>query len=321
MAPYHGGGRRGTPIPPGTFKRAWVLTKMSFSVLRKDKEMLAYPILAGLIVVPFAILLFFFTIPPALSGEFGNPLPLLIVMMFVLSIVGTLVMTFFNVAMVASAMKRMDGENPTIGYSLSFAARRLKYVLMWGLFAGAIGFLLSLLNSNKSGGIRIIGFLAGASWGVAKYFALPVIAFNDLGPIKAVKESISILKKSWGTALIANLGIGLLFFMVIFIIIFLGPISLAFLGIAVGWEALVVGGIAILATILVVILIYSIVNVILITALYRYATTGKISEEFSQSFITNPFSNGPVMVEQGSQSTGTTDYDSQWNLRHQGGRT
>jgi len=43
------------------FKRSWELAKVSFWVIRKDKEMLLFPLFAGILSVLFSALIIIFT--------------------------------------------------------------------------------------------------------------------------------------------------------------------------------------------------------------------------------------------------------------------
>lgn len=65
--------------------------------------------------------------------------------------------------------------------------------------------LLRGLQSVLSKKFGFIGELAqgiaDAVWGVATCFVLPVVVTEGLGPIKAVKRSSSILRRTWGESL------------------------------------------------------------------------------------------------------------------------
>jgi hypothetical protein len=58
---------------------------------------------------------------------------------------------------------------------------------------------------------RLIGFACGLAWAVATFMVIPVLAFEDVGPIEAVKRSSAILKARFGTVARGGLRFGLLF--------------------------------------------------------------------------------------------------------------
>src|SRR5262245_26925750 len=102
----------------------WELAKQSFSVLRQDKELVLFPVMSGaaclLVLASFALPLYktpwfhqFFE----QRGEMPQN-PLFYVVLFAFYAVNYFVIVFFNSALVSCALKRMAGENPTIGYGL-----------------------------------------------------------------------------------------------------------------------------------------------------------------------------------------------------------
>src|SRR5690606_40814523 len=51
----------------------------------------------------------------------------------------------------------------------------------------------------------------GLAWTLATFLVVPVLVSQNVGPIEALKESVSLLKRSWGENLAGNVGIGLAF--------------------------------------------------------------------------------------------------------------
>ena len=58
---------------------------------------------------------------------------------------------------------------------------------------------------------RILGFAGGLAWVVATYLVIPVLAFEDVGPIEAIKRSSSMFKNRFGTVARSGLRFGVLF--------------------------------------------------------------------------------------------------------------
>lgn len=195
------------------------------------------------------------------------------------------VVVFFNVALVSCAMLRLDGGDPTFSYGIRMASARLKYIAEWALLSATVGLILQAISS-RSGiiGKLIIG-LVGLAWSVATYFVVPIIAFEQLGPIQAIKRSASVLKGTWGEALISNLGIGLIFFALALI----GLIPLV-IGIVIGGSVAIILGVVVAVVYwLCIAVLASAASGVLLTALYRYGTTGKLSEYYSEQVLKNPW--------------------------------
>ena len=51
----------------------------------------------------------------------------------------------------------------------------------------------------------------GVGWAIATFLVVPVLAARDIGPIEAIKESASLLRRTWGENLIGQAGLGLAF--------------------------------------------------------------------------------------------------------------
>ena len=58
---------------------------------------------------------------------------------------------------------------------------------------------------------RIIGVVGGLAWAVATFMVVPVLAFEDVGPIEALTWSSSILRQRFGTVARGGLRFGFLF--------------------------------------------------------------------------------------------------------------
>jgi hypothetical protein len=268
----------------GKISRGWQLTKLSFGVIRKDKEILLFPVISGLVLIAIAASFF---VPWFLMTDFssGSADISLVFYIFwaVFYFLSFTISTFFTVAMMGCAMMRLEGGDPTFSYGLKFAAERFKYIVEWALVAATVGLILRAIE-QRSGLIGIIGI----AWTIATYFVLPVLAFEKLTPFKAMKRSASVLKASWGEALFSNLGIGLIFFLLALIgvvVMFLGIYLIVVTSVVIG---IVLCVIAVLYWVFLAVL-SSAVHAVLMTALYRFATTGKTSMEFPSQILQNPW--------------------------------
>ena len=267
----------------GRFSRGWALTKLSFNVIGKDKEILLFPVISGIALITMAAS-FFGVYFLAFGLENLNPY-LLAVFFIAFYFISAFVVVFFNVALVSCAMLRLNGGDPTFSYGIKMASGRLKYIVEWALLSATVGLVLQMISS-KSGIIgKIVVGLVGFAWSVATYFVVPVIAFEQVGPINAIKRSASVLKGSWGEAMISNLGIGLIFLALG--IVGLVPIIVDFV---IGGSMVIIAGIIVAIVYwLCIAVLATAVSGVLLTALYRYATTGKISEYYSEQVLKNPW--------------------------------
>ena len=262
----------------GRIGRGWQLTKTSLRVLRKDKELLVFPLLSGLVLL---LLLGGFVGGMFVAFGFerlfgGSSTWVFAVVMVVYYILAFFVSFFFNAAVVGAATIRLNGGHPTLRDGLRIARENVRRIFLWAVFAGTVAMLLRAVQQRTGILGRIIFGLVGVAWSLATYFVVPVLIYERLGPWAAVKRSAQLFKSSWGETLVGGFSMGAIF--VLAGLAGLLPIILgaAFSGVA----GLVVGLVVAVIYWIILGLIASASGSILVAALYRYATTGKVAEDF-----------------------------------------
>jgi hypothetical protein len=267
-----------------SFTRSYQLFKESFAVLKKDKEIMLFPIVSGIIgIVLFVIFIvpIFFT---SAFGDFGSAVSYL--MMFIYYVVGSFVVVFFNVGLVTCANIRMGGGDPKFRDGIDNAIKHIGKIFVWATISATVGIVLRNL-SQRSGLIgKIVISLIGMAWGLLTYFVVPVMIFEEVSVIDSIKKSGALFKKTWGENVIGQASMGLFFFLLFLlgiVPIIIGVIFLMVMGAA--WP--------IFLALLCLTFIYWIFLAILsaslsgiyMTALYNYATKGVVPAGYSEDFI------------------------------------
>ncbi|MDX1455152.1 MAG: DUF6159 family protein [Gammaproteobacteria bacterium] len=268
----------------GKFGRTWAMMKSSATVLRQDKELMVFPVLSGI----FTMLLLASFIAPLVGSDFfarleDNPENenWVYLGLFLFYVLSYFIVIFFNAAIVACAMIRMDGGDPTVKDGLNAAMNRIGKVFAWAVVAGTVGFILRMIEERSQIAGKIVVALIGLAWTVASYLAVPVLVVEDRGPFDALKESGRLLKQSWGEQIIGNLGFGLVFF-----VLSLPAVGLVFGGIFLGNGYGVIGGIVLAAVYLLILgIVQSALQVIYQTAVYRYARDGQAPSGFDRELL------------------------------------
>jgi Family of unknown function (DUF6159) len=98
----------------------------------------------------------------------------------------------------------------TAGGSIGFAFKRLGPILGWSVVGTVVTLLLAFVRSRGAAGALIAGG-GGAAWSLVTFLAVPVIAFEGLGPFAKLKRSASLFRQHWGEQITGNVGIGLVF--------------------------------------------------------------------------------------------------------------
>lgn len=273
-------------------QNSWQLVKASLRVLSADKELVVFPIISGIttliISLTFAIPLFISSLTDSL---FSENIPIIgFVVVFLFYIVQYTVIFFANTALVGAAVIRLRGGNPTVGQGFQIAFSRLWNIIGYAVIAATVGMFLQSVSRRSRGLGRLATSLLGFGWNVATFLVVPVLAVEGVGPIEAIKRSVSLLRKTWGEQIVGNVGIGTVFGLISFGIIILGTIFTAAAFIALESPIL-----AIIILILMVIalsltgLISVTLNGIYAAAVYQYAETGHTGGFFDDSMVQQTF--------------------------------
>ena len=252
----------------------------------EDKKLLAFPLLSGIISL---IVLATFILPLILAEFLQAVVPFGEIFfygaLFAFYLVSYFVVIFFNTALVSCVNARLQGQEMSVSEGISNALRHIPAILGWALISATIGIILHLIRER--GGIigQIASALVGGAWGLVTFFVVPVLVLENKGVFEAVKESTSLIRRTWGETIIGS-GSIFLVFMVIGVIGFLGVLATMVLG------SPIVFGIALvlfIALVIVLAIVASAMQGIFVTALYSYAKTGTVPSAFNRDLIQNAF--------------------------------
>jgi len=271
----------------------WELAKESFRVLRMDKELLVFPLVSGiaclLVLASFAFPLWNSPYVSLVSDEGQIPDdPVAYLILFAFYFTNYFVILFFNSGLVACAIIRFKGGDPTVADGIRASFRRLPQILSWALVSATVGVVLRVIESRSQRAGKFAAALLGAGWSIATYFVVPVLVVERTGPFDAVKRSLAVLRRTWGEALAANFGIGFIGFLASLLAI----VPIVGGGMAIGGDQAVLGGILIAGGVmwlLLVGLISSALDTILVAALYLYAGEGTVPQHFDNRLLRDAF--------------------------------
>lgn len=271
--------------------RSWTLVKASASVLRSDKELLLFPVISSIATLLVAATFLVPVIGLRLfeGGEIG-PLGAVLGLLFYLA--QYFVIFFFNTALVGAAMIRLEGGDPTVADGLRIARSRLGAILGYAVIAATAGIVLKLLGERAGVVGKIIINLVGMAWTLATFLVVPVLVARDVGPMDAVRESVQLLKRTWGENVVGNLGIGAAFGLITALVVVLA-MGLTFGAALVGGAALAItaGALGLLAIALVAV-VQAALSGIYSAALYRYAVDGQAPAGFGGGELAQAFRPG-----------------------------
>ncbi len=266
------------------FSNGWKISMNSFAVLKENKQLIVFPILSAISM----ILIFgsFITAVFAAAGWDANNIEekskaVNYLVLFLFYLVNYFVVVFFNMALIHCTHLYFNGEKPTVADGLRFSASRIGAIFSWAVIAAVVGTILKIIQENVGSLGKIITGIIGIVWNIAAFFVVPVIAYEKLGPIDALKRSTQLMKEKWGESLGATFSFGLIQFVSVLmvggVLFLLGSIIHALVGVA----------LAVLG-IMMVIAIMSAAQTVFVSAVY-HNVNGEPVKHFNQALADNLF--------------------------------
>lgn len=185
----------------------------SFSVLRKNKQLILFPILSGIALILLTLSYMVILFAPNgwdFNKTYHESSIVHYLMLFVFYLINYFVIVFFNMALIHCARIYFEGGKPTLSDGLSFSMSRIGDILAWSAVAATVGLIFRLLEENLGRIGEIITAILGVAWSVTTFFVVPVLAYENLTPIAAYKRSIKIMKEKWGESLGATFSFGII---------------------------------------------------------------------------------------------------------------
>ena len=262
----------------------WTLAMNSLKVLKENKQLIIFPVLSGisLVLIMGSFVLVFLGVNGWSDeniedpGTIGNYLYL-----FLFYLVNYFIVVFFNMGLIHCTRLYFRGEEVSINAGLRFSLSRIGTIFSWAVFAATVGTILRIIQEESGFIGKIITGIIGIVWNIATFFVVPVIAYEDLGPIAAFKRSSQLMKQKWGESLGATFSFGLIQFLAMIVLI----IPLFFIGNMIhpiGGIALALMGVFIIAT------IFSAAQTIFVSAVYHNINDEPV-KHFNQQMIDGLF--------------------------------
>ena len=271
-----------------TIGRGWEMSKLSMSVVKKDPELMVYMIFSG--VMSLACLIGM-SIPQFLEMEWAvNPdasfTPAYYVFAFVGYTVLSIVVVFWNCAIIANANIRLTGGDPKFADGVNAALKRLPIIIVWGIIAGTVGLLFKFLEGVARSSehpaaaalATVIHFIGGLAWWVMTFFMIPHLILEGKSVGDALKASKSTFFDTWGENIVSGLGIGAIAFL------FAIPIVLLAIGMTI-----VAGPFGLLIGAVMIGLLIAWANAaeqVAVVALFRYAKDKKMPQIYQDQGMT-----------------------------------
>ena len=202
----------------GSISNTIDLMKSCVRVLKKDKELILFPILAAFFVILFVWIIFTFVglDISALTSNDNQTEEIPIVPLLVLVFGANFIVVFFNSALVSAALDRLRGGDPNVRSGLSHASKHIHHIFIWSIIVTIMALIFAAIrasgrNRGAVGQIMtsIFASLLQAGWAMMTFFVIPIIVSENLSPFAAIKRSSGLFKQTWGNQVTANFGFGI----------------------------------------------------------------------------------------------------------------
>jgi hypothetical protein len=272
----------------------FALAGSSWRVLMRDRHLIVFPIVSGIL---FVIVVASFVVPLATLVDWNKVqqqannrhVPVwAYAVAFAFYFCTYFVTVFCNAALISCAFLRFHGENPTVGDGFRAALARLPQIFAWALVSATVGVLLKVIENVHEKVGEIVSAVLGTVWSVMTFFVVPVLVVEKAGPREAVSRSVSLLKKTWGEALVGRMGIGFVLFLLalpIILMLIAGGYLMATGMVPAGAALMIAGGVLLL----VYMAVSAALHTILLAALYEYAAEGRVPEGFERGSFAGAF--------------------------------
>jgi hypothetical protein len=277
--------------------RSWALAGACWDILMEDPALLIFPLLSALAVV---LLMVSFAVPvwlvhhslqSALADESTSRTARLLsyVGTYVFYVITYSVVMFFNTALIAVALQRLDGEPASVADGLQAALSNLPAILGYALIAATVGTILRGIEQRVGFIGRIVTALLGAAWTLATAMTLPVLIVENVGPVEAISRSLDLLRRNWGENLIGNGGISIAVAVIGIPICLLAGLFMMFAISSNAPATIALAAILLLATLVGLSLVSTTLHSIYTAALYRFATGNKENGAIGPALLADAF--------------------------------
>ena len=202
----------------GSISNTIELMKSCIRVLKKDKELILFPVLAAIFVILFVWIIFTFVglDMSALTDEDNQSEEMPIIPLLILLFGANFIVVFFNSALVSAALDRLRGGDPNIRSGLSHASKHIHHIFIWSIIVTIMALIFAAIrasarNRGAVGQIMtsIFASFLPAGWALLTFFVVPIIVSENLSPFAAIKRSSGLFKQTWGNQVTANFGFGI----------------------------------------------------------------------------------------------------------------
>jgi len=208
-----------------SWKQSKVVTSQAWGVIKENPYMLAFPAVSAVLAIVAALVIggagvaalgWSTLAQEANTGEVPTSSVVLgVIFMFLAAYAATLITVVFMGGLVKCADEELQGRDSSFGAGLSASFTHLPALMGWALIETVVGWLISAVQGNGANDNVLVTIfrlvLAGlmqVAWTIISFFVLPLIILRGKGPVQAIKESVKLIRATWGMQVAGGVRIG-----------------------------------------------------------------------------------------------------------------
>ncbi len=278
-----------------SISRSWQLFKYSWAFLRRNRSFVLFPLMSMIAMLLACVVLllpagaFIGVFTAASGGSFNEGAGQIIGygFLFVYYVVVYTIGIFFSVGLTAAILRELDGQDTTVSEGLRIALSKFGLIVQYAVLSATVGLILQIIRDRAGWLGDLLGWLGGTAWNLATFFVVPLLVVEDKNVIDVIKDSASLLRRTFGEQVVGGIGIGAVtsLFALVLVGIFLGLAVL----LAESWQALIAVGLLALVAFVGLVLVSAALSSVYAVMVFRYAQSGVVPNDFDAALLRGAF--------------------------------
>jgi hypothetical protein len=273
----------------GKLRASYLLASESFEFLRKDKEMLWFPLISlfsnilVIVCVGLLYVVYFLSTEDTSLNDTSADTVVAYLFLFLAYLGLAFVFTFFQGAIATMVRMRIEGKDPTIADGIGRSMSHLRKILYWSVVTSTVGIIINVMQERLGWLGKIFGLIGTVAWSVLTFFMVPVLILEDLSVKDSLARSGKVFKDTWGETLVMNFSLGLFF----------GALHIMWMIICAVLVFVFIDALLMLLVLLILFVlgftalcvVSSLLSAIFKVVLYEYSVSGKVPDSFTPELI------------------------------------
>jgi hypothetical protein len=285
----------------GRTKSGWLLFKQSLRVIKTNKGLTRYIIVSAILglvlTIIFAVIIWlghniFLTNSTSNDSNNVGLKPLGYLAIFIYYVLAYFITNLYSAGLAANVLDLFQGNSKPYKEYMRRAWSKGLTLFIFSVMEATIGLILRVIVERSKLLGRLVAWILGALWSIARLFVIPIIVSSDVSAPGAIKQSTILLKNTWGENIVSRASFGLGVFLIYLLILIPVTIGLLILGAVLGgFLGAMIGLLLVIIIFIGFSIIVSAASSVLNTALFYYAQYKQIPAAFDADLINNAFVN------------------------------